>query len=660
MTTDFFEAQDRARKQTGRLVMLFIFGMSATMLSLWAVAATVVAFALGNAKTNRGESPQWAEAFGSWELFVMVIVIVGLIVGIATLVKLAQLSQGGSKIAEMLGGVHISPGTRVAQHRELLNIVEEMSIASGVPVPPVYLIDSPSINAFAAGPDPSRSVIGVTTGCVKLLSRDELQGVIAHEYSHIFHGDTRINARTTAVIAGIMAIGMIGYVMFRFIGPTLARSSGGKKNPGPALGLAVIVLGLLVWAIGSLGMLFGRMIQAAISRQREFLADSAAVQYTRNADGIGGALAKIRDHSARIESPAASELNHFFFCSSLDTLFATHPPINERIQRIVAMGANALGARETKAASTAARATSAQASTQQTRQPSLHRGSALPVAGFAGDSVDATSRGAGQPSRAIANAGTLDADALKQARQWRDGLPPMLRDATHDSIGARALCYAVTRRNGAHEACDLIVATHDGEAYEEYSRIAVAVMQLRSDLQMALIDLAAPMLFELGVDRYRTFRALLAQAVRSDGSTDLRDWSLLKSLERNVERRFINTPAKANKTLAQLHEEARRVLATAASTSHGEDSALVAFRRAYSVFGAEAPAMPVRNTITLDALSEDARALAQLNFPDRARLLEACAMAVSHDGDITPDEHLVVRSLADALDVPLPAMLSHA
>jgi len=177
-------------------------------------------------------------------------------------------------------------------------------------------------------------VIGVTRGCMELLSRDELQGVIAHEYSHIFHGDTRINARTTAVIAGIMAVGLLGYIMFRFVGPAIARSSGrGKNNRGPAIGLGIIVVGLAVWAIGSLGMLFGRLIQAAISRQREFLADASAVQYTRNPDGIAGALAKIRDHvaSARIENAHASELNHFFFCSSLNTLFATHPPIEERI-----------------------------------------------------------------------------------------------------------------------------------------------------------------------------------------------------------------------------------------------------------------------------------------------------------------------------------------
>ncbi|MFM2164257.1 MAG: hypothetical protein RL325_694, partial [Planctomycetota bacterium] len=295
MSTDFFTSQDDARKQTGRLVVLFILGVVATMAAVWAVVA-------GAAATQAG-----ARAWTDPRIAGGVFLAVGAVVGIATLFKLAQLSQGGTKIAEMLGGVPIDPATRDPKERQLLNIVEEMSIASGVPVPPVYVMEDQSVNAFAAGPDPSRSVIGVTRGCMELLSRDELQGVVAHEYSHIFHGDTRINARTTTVIAGIMAVGMIGYVLFRFVGPALARSGGrGRKNNGAAAGVAIIALGLALWAIGSLGMLFGRLIQAAISRQREFLADAAAVQYTRNPDGIAGALAKIRDHySARIENAHA-------------------------------------------------------------------------------------------------------------------------------------------------------------------------------------------------------------------------------------------------------------------------------------------------------------------------------------------------------------------
>jgi Zn-dependent protease with chaperone function len=370
MSTDFFTSQDDARRQTGRLVALFTLGVMGTMLSLWLVA--VVALAIGGSGRNGG-GPDWAGAFSNWQALLAVIVSVGGVVGIVTLFKLGQMSQSGAAIAEILGGTRIAPSTRDPGERQLLNIVEEMSIASGVPVPPVYVLEDASINAFAAGPDPSNSAIGVTRGCMELLSRDEMQGVIAHEYSHIFHGDTRINARTTAVIAGIMAVGLIGYLCFRFVGPALARSRGGKNNPGPAIGAALIVIGLAVWAIGSIGMLFGRLIQAAISRQREFLADAAAVQYTRNPNGIACALAKIRDHSARVSSPKASELNHFFFASTLHTLFATHPPIERRIAALKAMGALGVPERARSASADEANRKFGQRSARRTRALQVSR-----------------------------------------------------------------------------------------------------------------------------------------------------------------------------------------------------------------------------------------------------------------------------------------------
>jgi Zn-dependent protease with chaperone function len=623
MSTDFFTSQDNARKQTGRLVTLFILGVLGTMVSLWLVLAGILATQAG------------PKAFASWELMLGVFVVTGAVVGIATLVKLAQLSQGGPKIAEMLGGRPVDPATRDPKERQLLNLVEEMSIASGVPVPPVYVMEDKSVNAFAAGPDPSRSVIGVTRGCMELLSRDELQGVIAHEYSHIFHGDTRINARTTAVIAGIMAVGVIGYIMFRFVGPALARSGGrGKNNPGPALGLAIVVGGLAIWAIGSLGMLFGRLIQAAISRQREFLADAAAVQYTRNPDGIAGALAKIRDHySARIESPAASELNHFFFCTSLNTLFATHPPIDERIKRIVAMGAVKVGAREATRAAAAA------------------TGAAPRTAGVA-----ANTAGFAPAAREVAQAGTLAPESIARAHAFKAALPADVADAARSPEGARAICYAIARRTAGHEKCDALVAQGDQSAYRTYAALAGPVGQLRADAQLALADLAAPALGHLGQQNYARFRETLAGAIRSDGSIDLREWALVKSLERNVERRFAKGNASARSRLGTHSGATRTVLAIVAGATHDAATAEQAYQDALEVLGFTDRAMPPASERTLDRLNAAVQELDGLAFAERERLLEACAAAAAHDGQVAVDEHLIVRAVADALDVPMPAL----
>ena len=620
MSTDFFTSQDHARKQTGRLVMLFIAGVIATMVSLWAVLAAALS------------ASQGPKAWTNPALAGGVFVVVGGIVGIVTLYKLSQLSQGGTKIAEMLGGRPIDPGTRDPAERQLLNIVEEMSIASGVPVPPVYVMEDQSVNAFAAGPDPSRSVIGVTRGCMELLSRDELQGVIAHEYSHIFHGDTRINARTTAVIAGIMAVGILGYVMFRYVGPTIARSSGrGKNNPGPAIGLGIILMGLLVWAIGSLGMLFGRLIQAAISRQREFLADAAAVQYTRNPDGIAGALAKIRDHySARVENPNASELNHFFFCSSLNTLLATHPPIDERIQRIVAMGATKVGASE---ATRATRAGSATASAT----------AASGAVGFAA---------AGE----TASAGTLAPESIARAHAFKAALPDTLEEAARTPEGARAICYAIARRTAGHEACDAVVAKSDAAAYQTYAAIAVEIAGQRADAQLALADLCAPALAHLGQAGYLRFRETLAAAMRSDGQVDLREWALAKSLERHVERRFERGAAPARARLGTHAQSARIVVGIVASATHDQATAERAFKGALEVLGFTDRPLPDGSERTLDQLNGATKALATLAFSDRERVIAACAAAASHDGRVSVDEHLIVRAVADALDVPMPAL----
>jgi Zn-dependent protease with chaperone function len=634
MSTDFFTSQDNARRQTGRLVLLFVAGVVGTMVSLWAVLAALLS---GSQGPSVWTNPALAAG---------VFVVVGGIVGIVTLVKLAQLSMGGEKIAEMLGGRRIEPTTRDASERQLLNIVEEMSIASGVPVPPVYLMEDRSVNAFAAGPDPSRSVIGVTRGCMELLSRDELQGVVAHEYSHIFHGDTRINARTTAVIAGIMAVGILGYVMFRFIGPTLARSSGGgRNNPGPAIGLGIIVLGLAVWGIGSIGMFFGRLIQAAISRQREFLADAAAVQYTRNPDGIAGALAKIRDHySARVESRAASELNHFFFASSLNTLLATHPPIDERIRRIVAMGAVKTGSAEAARPSSAAAARPARARAA---------GSRAGEAGFAGGPPPLPPRPAVQ---AVGLAGTLEPAMVARSGAWLQSLPPELADAVHRASGARGICYLIAGRGAGGGNAARIVERDDPEAARYFHTLSNALAQQTPVAQLALADLAAPALVALGRQGYARFRKTLAEVMRSDGSVDLREWALAKSLERHVERRFVRESTHARERVSAMESEARIVLAAIALCEHDASERASAFARGCRRLGIVERPVPPEPSLTLDALNAAVGRLASLRFADRERLLEASAATALHDGDADSNEYLVVRSVADALDVPVPAL----
>ncbi|MSR41064.1 MAG: hypothetical protein EXS10_04090 [Phycisphaerales bacterium] len=620
MANDFFSNQDRARSKTGRLVALFVLGVLGTMLSFWVIAAAAIS--ISSAEDGQ---VNWSQGFGDPRLFFVIVGVVSCIVLIGTLYKLSQLSAGGPAIAQMLGGVEIDPSSQSPAEQKVLNIVEEMAIASGLPVPPVYVIDTDGMNAFAAGPDPTRSVIGVTRGLIESLTRDELQGVIAHEYSHIFHGDTRINARTTAAIAGIMLVGTIGWFTFRFIGPQLMRGSrGSKKNDGAAIGIALVVAGLLIWLIGSLGVLVGRMIQAGISRQREFLADASAVQYTRNPDGIANALRKLRDgHRTEVPAAAASELNHFFFCSSLSTIFATHPPLDERIARIVAMGAQNMDS--TRAASTIT----------APAPPPMPQG----AAGFAAS---------------FASAGTLSPASIAAAHNWQERIDPGLRAGLRTAAGARAVVYAITRRSDSAKAVDALVAERDGESLPTYQAVAAAVQALNPSTRMGLVDLAAPALIAMGGDAYRAFRATLALAMRVDGAVDVYEWALSKALERQVERRLDPARRNATSSFARCTADAQLVLGIIALECHASGTANEAFATACRCVGLQAGALPTSTQRTLDALNGAVENLATIPYTDRARVLEACAMAAAHDGTVTSNEFVLTRAIADALDVPLP------
>ena len=269
------------------------------------------------------------------QMFAWVSGLVGGVILIGSWSKLAQLSAGGKVVAQSLGGRPVEPTTTDLSERRLLNVVEEMAIASGLPVPEVWIMDEEQgINAFAAGTDPTNAVVGVTRGTLDRLTRSELQGVVAHEFSHILNGDMKLNMRLMGWIFGLVMLSMLGRTMIEAL--RFVRSSRDSKNGGGVV-LAIVVAGLAVWLVGSVGVLFARMLQAAISRQREFLADASAVQFTRDPEGIAGALKKIGGFSehGKISSPKAMEARHMFFASSgFASLMATHPPLEKRILAI--------------------------------------------------------------------------------------------------------------------------------------------------------------------------------------------------------------------------------------------------------------------------------------------------------------------------------------
>lgn len=331
MSSNFFAQQDLARRNTKILVLLF----SLAVLLLVLLTNAIALFALGFVDVSAIDSPASTQ-YLPWDIISIISIVVIGAISMAILLKWHKLRHGGKAVAESLGGIRITPDCTEPLQRRLLNVVEEMALAANLPVPPVYLLPESGINAFAAGYSPADAVIGITQGALEQLNRDELQGVIAHEFSHVLNGDMRMNIRLIAILNGILFVGHVGYFLLR-TGSTssVSRSRSNNKNNGG--GLLALALGFIV--IGYLGSFFGNLIKAAVSRQREYLADASAVQFSRNPRGIAGALKVIGSHSSqsRIRNQNADENSHLFFgqaISSWLSIFATHPPLAKRIKRI--------------------------------------------------------------------------------------------------------------------------------------------------------------------------------------------------------------------------------------------------------------------------------------------------------------------------------------
>jgi len=320
---DFFAQQDHARRKTKWLVVYFILAVISMIVMIYGVVVFATTYAGSRHHYYQDQTPP---ALWNPVLFTEVALATVVIIFFASAYKTMALSGGGGAVAESLGGRLLASNTNDPDERKLLNVVEEMAIASGVPMPQVYVLDDEEgINAFAAGHSTSDAAVAVTRGCMTKLSRDELQGVIGHEFSHILNGDMKLNLRLIGILFGIFCIATIGRILMQ------TRGSSRDKNALP-------LIGLLLLAVGALGLFFGRLIQAAVSRQREFLADASSVQFTRNPAGLSGALQKLGGYGSRVSSPHASDAGHLFFGNALsDSLFgamATHPPLEQRIRAI--------------------------------------------------------------------------------------------------------------------------------------------------------------------------------------------------------------------------------------------------------------------------------------------------------------------------------------
>jgi Zn-dependent protease with chaperone function len=641
---DFFAQQDRARRITAWLVGLMVLSFVATIVVTYLV---VVGLMVAGHQGDVAEAPPgMAGRFGWWQPDVLLLVAAGvsLVIGGGSLFKAMQLSGRGDKLAEMLGGRRLVPDSTDPLERKLLNVVEEMAIASGTAVPPVYLLDSENgINAFAAGLNVGNAVIGVTRGAATKLSRDELQGVVAHEFSHILHGDMRLNLRLIAIVHGILVLGLLGYYLLRIV--TSGRRSRSDKDGGFVAVLALLGVALMV--IGYLGTFLGSLIKAAVSRQREFLADASAVQFTRNPAGLAAALARIADAAgSRLQAPRAAEASHMFFASGLWTLFATHPPLAERIARLDA----------------------SQLPDDRRGEPSTGPAPPMPtraVAGFAegvgGGSTGAVMRAVPvSPIEAVAAIGDPTIADVRHVHGLLEAVPVVLREAVHEPFGCRAVVYALLldRDPVIRERQFEQLARHaEAATVTETRRLLPVVEGLPREQRLPLVDASIATLLDLSAPQYRGFRASVEALIEADDRLDLFEWVLQKIILRHLDPAFGSAPPQVTRRRPSRHDVAVLLSSLAHAGTASPDAAARAFATGAAAAGLEDLPLQPAATNWLETLGEAVDALNQIRPTSKRKLMEAVAATVSQDGLVAHPETELLRGIADTLGCPIPPLL---
>jgi len=673
MTMNFFEHQDKARQNTKQLIGLFGAAVLCIILTIYLLAVVVfggnpssgskAARRSGSYSRQYDGSPQppmvQSRRLQLWnpQLLGMVALPTLLLIGGGSLYKIQRLRAGGAVIAQEMGGKLVTPDTTNPDEQRLLNVVEEMAIAAGISVPAVYVLEQErGINAFAAGFTPNDAVIGVTRGCLEVLSRDELQGVIGHEFSHILNGDMRLNLNLIGVLNGLLLIYISGRVLADLQGSV--RDRDGKAVPIALFGLGLIVIGLI-------GVFFGRLIKAAVSRQREFLADASAVQFTRNPQGIAGALRKISQHShqALVDSPYAEENSHMFFGSALrfaflGEMFATHPSLGQRIRRIE--GGARLFEEAPVATGTAIAADESGVMGLAGNLGGASEPSATPAAML-------TTQRAVAPAGVVAQVGTVNPEHYAYAKALVAQLPEALQGALRSQQGAIAVVYSLfldePESAVRQKQLEWLQQVEVAERLDQVTQLSELVDGLDPACRLPLLDLTIPALRQCSAKECQHLFKVVQGLVRADGRWSLNEFTLQVVLWHRLQpcvKTDLTVPVKFA-TLEAVWTECMLLVSVLAQVGETRPEAIAyAFRTgAFRLPGANpqvVPAQPLACTV-----ADLQKSLEKLRFAApkvKQGLVDACAHTVLLDSVVNVQEADLLRAIAITLDSPLPPFLS--
>lgn len=617
---NFFHHQDIARRNTRLLGLLF----TLAVVLLVSLVAILVSFFLGGIEYQDAQTAtvvELSEWYLHWDIIVASAGVALSVIGFAVLYKWVVLRPGGKVVAEHLGGRRLSPDSKDPLERKVLNVVEEMAIAANMPVPPVYLLDKePAINAFAAGYSPRDAVIGITRGCAETLTRAQLQGVVAHEIAHILNGDMRLNIRIIAILNGILFISHAGYLLLRF--GALGGRRDGKNAALPLLGLGLLIL-------GAIGVLFGNIIKAAVSRQREFLADASAAQFTREPDALSGALQQIgvtqkKGAGSKIENPNADESAHLFFGQAVGrfmSVMATHPPLAERIKRL---------------------------------EPSwdgTYHANPEPRP----DIEDTTQASAGETSRERQQQFAHQLTGLAASITLPDKVITDARDPEHAKAMVLTLLLS-DNQDTREQQLALLKERIEPALYDDISAQLDTVKALPLEQQLPLTELLMPALKMMDASASDAFLKLMQDVIDVDAQTTLYEWCLYQVTWRYLQGEHARRSLNVRQFRSRRVHDAQLSLSVLAHFGHADEQAAEkAFAQGAQQFAMNMQAYP-REQLNFSDLSASISRIDQWQALEKERLVNAWVACAKSDGEINPIEQQLLFTLCACIGEPLPEL----
>jgi len=640
----FFQRQASARRKTGLLVLLFLVAVS-----LITLAVCLVGYFVTRGESSRLGFDNWlASSHGLYTALAVILVI-----GAGSLARWADLAGGGHRVARMVGARAIDPATQDTEERRLRNVVEEMAIASGIAVPDLYVMDNETgINAFVAGYTPGEAVMVVTHGSLTHLTRDELQGIVGHEFSHILNGDMRLNVRLIAILAGILMVGQIGSFLTQ-LGFVRSGRYASRDQRGQAF-FGIVGVALLV--IGYIGVFFGRLIQSAVSRQREMLADASSVQFTRNPEGIAGALFKIGIKSGYLDTTShASDMNHMCFGESarmkLSSLLASHPPIPRRIEAIAPGMTARLRSRYRDTHSA-----------ESLRAVDVREQAAPPAgaSGFAGGSTSATG-GAENPIPLSASVGTSNRASEDYAQVLLNTLPATFRSLLYTREGAIQLCYA------------LLICEHSPDDQRQHlsqipeesvftpnpgllAKLLSPLSTLGSEVRLPALELAMPALRRLDPDEREKLLSACELLIKADQRLNLFELTMISFLRKHLAADAGRVVPVRYRNYRAVQTQLRVLFSLLARLGADSSQQQALLEQTMAGFHNGSQATRLMTQVSLRQLREALWHLNQLSPLLKPGIIDACCHCVLADGEIRPREYQLIRLIADQLDCPMPPL----